>query len=1152
MLDLNRISGLAIALLSTSFALAQTYSILDSPPEPATHKAIFTTETAGKTLAPTKHYSEMPMTGLFDLTFAPGYSPEAQEAVMFSAGILSEMFNLTDTVEIMCNWNVAANANNLGSCGADAWHFVNGAWTTQALAKQLVAESSLTNDVTEFDLTLNLNAGRTDWYFGTDGSCPATDFDLATTAMHEILHGMGWGGVFGYVSDASGVSVSNWVSASTYDNLVTNGSGTLITNLTQTQAANAMVNQVQFSGATAVSMNSGTRPELYAPATWDGGSSYSHLDESTFATGTENSLMTPFGSNGEVNHTPGPVGLAVMGDQGWSVNIVFGCTDPEGCNYDDEATFDDGSCITTGKTCMDPDACNYDLSGTCHDQDLCTTLENTFLPTEVGGGPVIYACTLTPPSGYEMVTGTDETYCVAAAAFTVPSCLLTNWDQSCVNAYNACFYGPVMGCTDPLACNFDETANTDDGTCQYGDWILPGPFDGFDVPAFPLDCDVDGDAFLADCILCTPGMVSTQNEDETACVLEVVQADNYCLLTDWDNVCQDLYEACLPPPVIEGCMNPLACNFNPDATVEGFCFFAGNYYLPTNLTAGLPIDVICTPFDQPGTGYVAATSHDCVQLIVTQTPSCGTNWDSSCQSAYENCISTETFGCTDPFACNYDPAATADDWSCIPADFLLIPTEENVATGLPLLPFCGTLDEIPSGYTTGYEECIMEVALSDSYCIDVQWDALCQAEYLACVVPGCTNFLACNYNPAANFNDGSCLLPGLFCDDGDDCTPFSTVNSSCECAGYVLDSDDDGICDAEDCQPADPGFPDVYGNCEVPVAATCDDPTAFNYDPNSQVSGLCVYRPEACNHYFMIEPNLHIGALGGAFSNNFTPLHVSDEITPDRHLLLSLNDADSPAWDGVISYTIVPNQAVTIQFSYALDAGSQEVQPFYRIETAYTFETQPEVFLPTDQLFNPSFDFLSGVDLLPAGQITPGDLYTFPPYHVVGLTNDSLQVPDVPYQAVITVEVDLGQQITFGFMTDLENTEGRMLVNSIIHDFDCISGEGCMYDEACNYYGLYEVEDGSCEFPEPGFDCDGSIIQIGFPGCTYSDACNYDDDAEFDDGSCTFPTPGYDCADNAIGGVYEDACPADVDEDGTIGVSDLLELLGEFGEPCAP
>lgn len=48
---------------------------------------------------------------------------------------------------------------------------------------------------------------------------------------------------------------------------------------------------------------------------------------------------------------------------------------------------------------------------------------------------------------------------------------------------------------------------------------------------------------------------------------------------------------------------------------------------------------------------------------------------------------------------------------------------------------------------------------------------------------GCTNADACNYDPLALTDDGSCLLPGDMCDDENWLTENDTLNTDCECVG---------------------------------------------------------------------------------------------------------------------------------------------------------------------------------------------------------------------------------------------------------------------------------------------------------------------------------------------------------------------------------
>ena len=74
-------------------------------------------------------------------------------------------------------------------------------------------------------------------------------------------------------------------------------------------------------------------------------------------------------------------------------------------------------------------------------------------------------------------------------------------------------------------------------------------------------------------------------------------------------------------------------------------------------------------------------------------------------------------------------------------------------------------------------------------------------------------------------------------------------------------------------------------------------------------------------------------------------------------------------------------------------------------------------------------------------------------------------------------------------------------------------------------------------------------------GCLDAEACNYNMDATDDDGSCVFANEGYDCDGNCIldengDGVPDcdtDSCAEDLNGNGTIEVSDVLLLLGDFG-----
>ncbi|MEN0047224.1 MAG: T9SS-dependent M36 family metallopeptidase [Bacteroidota bacterium] len=92
-------------------------------------------------------------------------------------------------------------------------------------------------------------------------------------------------------------------------------------------------------------------------------------------------------------------------------------------------------------------------------------------------------------------------------------------------------------------------------------------------------------------------------------------------------------------------------------------------------------------------------------------------------------------------------------------------------------------------------------------------------------------------------NTGGCT-PGSACDDGDDCTTGDVFDANCNCAGTVVDADNDGVCAADDPDDNDPCVPDnsdpsCGGSC-TPGSA-CDDGDACTindvFDANCNCAG---------------------------------------------------------------------------------------------------------------------------------------------------------------------------------------------------------------------------------------------------------------------------------------------------------------------------
>jgi hypothetical protein len=88
-------------------------------------------------------------------------------------------------------------------------------------------------------------------------------------------------------------------------------------------------------------------------------------------------------------------------------------------------------------------------------------------------------------------------------------------------------------------------------------------------------------------------------------------------------------------------------------------------------------------------------------------------------------------------------------------------------------------------------------------------------------------------------------------------------------------------------------------------------------------------------------------------------------------------------------------------------------------------------------------------------------------------------------------------------------------------------------DPCVGQYDAVGVCNGSCQSDTNGNGiCDVDDV----PGCTYPDADNFSSSATMDNGMCTF--------------ALSSDCPADVDQDSLIGVTDILLVLSGFGQNC--
>lgn len=251
------------------------------------------------------------------------FDPTAQAAFEYALDIWASTLDSPVTVQINAVFG-SLGTNVLAAAGPAAWQrnflgapLVN-TWYPVGLANAIAGQDIL-NGVVDVNVYFNPNFN---WYYGLDANPPAGSYDFVTVALHELGHALGFVGMSNYnVGTGAGfIGLDGFTSI--YDFYTELGDGTDILSIPAgtVQLGDAFTsNDLYWSGAAATANNGGNQPRLYAPATYNSGSSYSHLNEVTYGSGSINSLMTPQLGSAEANHDPGPITYGMFEDIGWSV-----------------------------------------------------------------------------------------------------------------------------------------------------------------------------------------------------------------------------------------------------------------------------------------------------------------------------------------------------------------------------------------------------------------------------------------------------------------------------------------------------------------------------------------------------------------------------------------------------------------------------------------------------------------------------------------------------------------------------------------------------------------------------------------------------------------------------------------------------------------
>ncbi len=239
----------------------------------------------------------------------------------------------TQTIRIKATWSKTMANTVLAETGATRIYRSNASipnlpyanvWYPTPLAEALSGKELNSGD---FDMTVTLNA-NINWYYGTDAKAQAGRYDMITVLLHEIAHGLGFSSSMSIINSDTQGQYGQSGSAYVFDVFMQDSKKVKLTNSgvygnPSTDLKTSLTSNALYFGLKNPAF-ANTLPRLYAPLSFRSGSSFSHFDESTYISGSANSLMSPTVRAAEVNHNPGELLLNCLNEMGWQINGLNG------------------------------------------------------------------------------------------------------------------------------------------------------------------------------------------------------------------------------------------------------------------------------------------------------------------------------------------------------------------------------------------------------------------------------------------------------------------------------------------------------------------------------------------------------------------------------------------------------------------------------------------------------------------------------------------------------------------------------------------------------------------------------------------------------------------------------------------------------------
>ena len=275
--------------------------------------------------------------------YSSNFTVEARAAFQRAVDIWGAHLTSSVPIRIKADFD-ALGTNVLGQAGPRIVRLSGGvSWFPFALADAMQGSDLFppTTQDQNYDIEATFSSSFTGFYFGLDGNPPSNKIDFVTTVLHELGHGLGFIGS-GDVDDGVdevectgtagigcvGFTASGIRSPLIFDRFLDDSAGRSLLDTAvypnNSQAlGNLLQSQALFVDAPSVVRLYGGPAPVWAPASFEPGSSFSHWDEVVIR-GSSAALMTPALSRGEAYQDPGDITCGFFFDMGWPLG--------SGCN----------------------------------------------------------------------------------------------------------------------------------------------------------------------------------------------------------------------------------------------------------------------------------------------------------------------------------------------------------------------------------------------------------------------------------------------------------------------------------------------------------------------------------------------------------------------------------------------------------------------------------------------------------------------------------------------------------------------------------------------------------------------------------------------------------------------------------------------------